>query len=225
MIKVLNTNNETFVIDFNSISLTNSSNNSLFILDSIGVNTTEPIFHDVNIKNTILHTSFNGSPYVYDTNDRLIGQYYTNKFTENDEQYAIFKDNSYIKLEPINLSNEFSIEVLVNPKENGETTYGTLIGNHPGSTNFSGFVILQDGSEDKNSYNFIFGDGIKWMTEQDSKIKLEINKWHYLVITYKKGKIEIYDNGSKVKRLEYPNVTISESDMPIYIGNWMVSGL
>lgn len=119
-------------------------------------------------------------------------------------------------LDPIYLNKDFSIEILVRPNKE-QVPYAAILGNHPGKDYFEGFVIQQN-SVNQNEYTFGFGNGKNWLP--NIKFNLTENRLNHLLIDVRQNTTSIHVNGKfagSVNTIE----SIKNSDMPLYIGNWV----
>jgi len=141
-----------------------------------------------------------------------------NQFFFKNEPNTIYHESSEIfyNQKKINLNNYFTIQVLVRPYAD-QVPYATILGSHPGTNNFEGFVI-QQANLSQNNYSYIFGTGKSW--ESPLKFHLDDNEWNYLVIIAEDEKIFAYNNGILINSTNLGS-TIKNSDIPLDIGNWI----
>jgi hypothetical protein len=109
----------------------------------------------------------------------------------------------------------FSIELLVKPEpRNG--LYAHIIGNHPGSQDYAGFVFhLYD--PEKSIYAFKVGNRKRWSKRICTSIIPE--QWNYLVINLMRNKTTIFHNGNEVAS-EHFNIEINDGDYLVSVGDW-----
>lgn len=119
-------------------------------------------------------------------------------------------------LPPINLKQKFSIELMIKP-EDTQVQYAAVMGNHPGDGH-QGFIIQQD-NENRNVYNFIYGDGSEW--SQPLAFALIPNKASYLSLTNNNGDIRIYIDGKLENSIVSNLNKFENSKLPLSIGNWI----
>jgi hypothetical protein len=141
-----------------------------------------------------------------------------NQFIFKKESDSVYHRNSDIiyPQEKIRLNTNFTVQILVKPAAI-QVPYAAIIGNHPGYNNFEGFVIQQDNTH-QNEYTFTFGNGKSW--ESPVKFHLNENTWNYFVVTVDARKVSVYKNGVLIESTNV-NSTIKNSEMPLYIRNWI----
>jgi hypothetical protein len=118
-------------------------------------------------------------------------------------------------LYPIYLNESFFMEILVRPYK-GQVAYAAILGNHPGK-GYEGFVIQQN-SVNQNEYAFGFGNGKEWLP--NIKFNLTENKLNNLSINVKKNQTSVHIDGKFIGSVDTIE-SIENSDMPLYIGNWV----
>jgi hypothetical protein len=126
-----------------------------------------------------------------------------------------------VKVNPLQVQGKLTVEALLYPAKT-QKQFAAVLGNHPGTENFSGFVIQQDGSPDSSSYYLGYGNGRTWV---DSKIKFKLKPetWHYLVLVMDltgKKMITVADNGEVAAEAPMGNNILKDSDLPMMIANW-----
>jgi len=119
-------------------------------------------------------------------------------------------------LGPIYLNKNFSIEILVRPNR-GQVAYAGILGNHPGKEYYEGFVIQQN-YLNQNEYTFGFGNGKEWLPT--IKFNLAENRINHLLIDVRKNQTSVYVDGKFIGSVDTID-SIKNSDMPLYIGNWV----
>ncbi|WP_019635697.1 LamG-like jellyroll fold domain-containing protein [Paenibacillus fonticola] len=124
--------------------------------------------------------------------------------------------NQGIVLEPVKLTQSFSIEMVVTPGKK-QVSYAHIFGNHPGFNNFEGFV-LQQNNNNNNEFMLSYGDGNGF--NDLLSLSLSPEKNHYLVYSFNKRNVSIYLNGLLASTVIMPSDFVN-SDMPFYIGNWI----
>lgn len=118
-------------------------------------------------------------------------------------------------LDPIYPSENFTLEILVLP-HNEQVAFAAILGNHPGNGT-EGFVI-QRNYMNQNEYTFGFGNGKEWLPSM--KFNLTKNKLNNLLINVRKNQTHIYVDGKLIGSVNTIE-SIKNSDMPLYIGNWI----
>ena len=119
-------------------------------------------------------------------------------------------------LAPVTLGRRFTVEV-IGEAYRGQCAYAHILGNHPGTANFSGFALQQDGDR-KGFYTFAFGDGNGWQPALE--LPLARGRRFYLAITVDGTHVAAYSLGALIGRLE-TSAPLKDSDMPLTIGNWV----
>jgi hypothetical protein len=207
-------------IGFSSISLTGYNNLNYANPDEKRLSKT---LLKINQK-SLIHCRFTDNRIVFNAiNNKNIGINNCKIVNGISGQAAFFRGdvNDLITLHKINLSQRFTVEMILYPFEKN-LNYACLIGNHPGFNDYEGFVIQQNGSLEPNTYVFSAGDGESWMQPiNDSSFFLEPNKFHYLCVVFNNLNVKIYDNGKMVKDVKYKGKALKQSEMPLIIGNWI----
>ncbi len=178
-----------------------------------------------SIEPTIHSLRINKFGYIFD--------YSKQKYTTSNYQKVVNGLNGFavemgaseeiIVLDTVSFRKDLTIEMIINPHKE-QVQNALLIGNHPGTKNYQGFVVQQDGSNDRNSYTLGYGDGKRWISP-NIKFSLSPHKWHYLVIEFdivKHNKIMVFDNGIKISEDSMAQSTLEDSDMPIMVANWFL---
>jgi hypothetical protein len=151
----------------------------------------------------------------WDTSDLLLDNY-------TNEVLNISSKNGVIGLginrNPITLNRSFAIEAIVEPFKD-QVAYAGILGNHPGYNGFEGFVIQQD-YLNQNTYSFGFANGKEWLPSIN--FFLRANELNYLLISVEENTTRVYINGSIVGSCDTKD-SIANSEMPLYIGNWINS--
>jgi hypothetical protein len=109
------------------------------------------------------------------------------------------------------------IELLVRPSES-QKPYAAIVGNHPGSGNYEGFVFQQDRGN-QNTFIFTFGDGKQWVPSP--RVSLTARRWNYVVVGIRNHTIHVFQNGVWLLRVEIRGV-MRNSVMPLHVGNWVL---
>lgn len=118
-----------------------------------------------------------------------------------------------IVLEPITVSENFSIEMIVKPNAvHGDNA--KIINNISDIIGPRGFVIQQNGNN-QNQFIFAYGGGKAF--SPSAVFKLNENQWNYLAITVSKDAVIIYNNG-EVLYSGKSVFAIKNSDIPVTIG-------
>jgi len=120
------------------------------------------------------------------------------------------------ELGPISLGETFSIE-LVGTAYSGQSAHAHLMGNHPGSLNYRGFALQQDGKQE-GAYKFAFGNGKTWLPSV--KFQLPTRTRFYLTFTVERSRIQAYNWGEPVGAVDATD-SLKDSDMPLTVGNWV----
>lgn len=200
---------ETLVLHESDMSLLSKGNAwKLFSID-----TGNMLIDPLSLLITVTSKAQHQSVFMNDSEDTLL------KSTPDTALfYTKFENGNFgngMSFEPISLSENFSIEVLIKPYAN-QPPYASIISNHPGYNYFEGFTIQQDGGS-LNDYSFIFGSGKAW--EPGVRFHLNELEWNFLVTVKSEDKICAYVNGQLVASSNVTN-PLKNSDMRLYIGNW-----
>ncbi|MBF0549569.1 MAG: LamG domain-containing protein [Deltaproteobacteria bacterium] len=127
---------------------------------------------------------------------------------------APFKqDTKVVELKPVQLSDTFTIEAVVKPAKT-QSPYAGILGNHHAE---GGFVIQQRDTE-ANTFYYGYHDGTN--LQESVQVKLQADKWNYLVISQNKTKVTAYVNGKQVASGPVTG-TFKNSALPLIVGNWI----
>lgn len=216
--------NDDTVVDLNSISFNRNEGN---LTHSKKI---KPIAEKVatllsSKPGSLIHSVFNDNYLVFNLiNNELIGYNYgfNAKGLKNDATGFEFGLGTGIHLQPFVFGQQFTIELILKANKNF-STYNGIIGNHPGR-GYDGFVLQQDGSPNYNSYSVGFGDGTKGIDCNGNRnFILQPDEWIYLAIALEKSSMRIFQNGKKIVDIGCNSDLITESELPLFLGNWIAN--
>jgi hypothetical protein len=122
-----------------------------------------------------------------------------------------------ISLSPIELRDQFTIQLIVQPEADFEqANFAHILGNHPGLHNFEGFAI-QRVYQDKERYFLGYGDGATWQNGGD--FTLPSGRKSYVAICFDRGTVRIFSDGRFSPPKILPNW--KASSLPLMIGNFV----
>ena len=116
------------------------------------------------------------------------------------------------KAAPVKLGRKYCLELIVRPAA-AQVPHATIIGNH-GS--FDGFTLEQKGAE-TGVFLFGFGNGQDWETH--GPIKLEADRWNYVVVNVAGDTLTVYVNGRAEVAASLKS-QMKNTEAPVLIGNW-----
>jgi hypothetical protein len=120
---------------------------------------------------------------------------------------------------PVRLGRAFSVEMVVKPAGD-QVPNAALIGNHPGTGDYQGFVICHGGTP--NVYHVVFGTGTRW--DYALGFTLEPGRWSYLAVVVDETAIQAYCDGRLVASRPAAGLVVQESGLPLQIGDWLEGG-
>ncbi|MES2592101.1 MAG: LamG-like jellyroll fold domain-containing protein [Bacteroidota bacterium] len=123
--------------------------------------------------------------------------------------------NNGINLTPIALEENFTIEVLLKPKDTQVDNASVLVNAITDSIGPSGMTFQQNGPND-NEFLFAYGGGKEWTPP--AFFKLQPNEWNYIVISVKENTIKVFNNALLVYTAKSA-FSIKNINAPIVIGN------
>jgi hypothetical protein len=127
--------------------------------------------------------------------------------------YDLGKSGIYLK--PINLNNNFTIELIVKPYTEQVPDANILVSAQTDSVGSAGFAFQQNGP---NTNQFVFGyaGGKSWINPPI--FMLRANEWNYIVVAVNKDEITVYNNGVEVasQKTDFP---IKNVFTPVVINN------
>ncbi len=121
---------------------------------------------------------------------------------------------SGLTLFPIDLNNNFIVELLFKPRTEQDGS-AIILSNTGDDKGYEGIKIQQKGPN-QNQFIFTFGGGNSWSS--DAPFLLHPNEWNYIVIAVKKNTFKIFNNGQMVNsgKLDF---TIKNSRFPLIIAD------
>jgi hypothetical protein len=122
---------------------------------------------------------------------------------------------SFVLPNTIPLPDTFTLELLVRPAS-VQTSYATIISNHPGKKGFQGLVIEQ-AQKRTNYYTLGFGNGKSWMPV--GSFFIPPGDLHYLAVTKDKRQVCAYLDGRRIAE-KLLAADVAASEYPLTIGDW-----
>ncbi len=209
------------ILDFDSLTPIKMDLISDSIFNKKDISFSKPVDEN-NILSTgidsLIHFGLNENRLLYDfVSDNFVGV--DNSADVIAENGSLFTDYSGpIIAKALELTDRYTIELLIKPERN-QNAYAHIIGNHPGTNGFEGFVLQMD-NNNENSYTFSYGNGHEWISTPSFKLNEE--DWNYIIVCVDINKISIYNNGILISSVN-TNGSIKNSELPLYIGNWINS--
>jgi hypothetical protein len=115
----------------------------------------------------------------------------------------------------IDFADDFTIELVGTPLER-QPAYAHLISNHPGSHDYEGLAIRQDG-DIAGSFCVLFGIGSGW--RQSRPVYLAPKRRFYLAVIVEHSRLSVFKDGVHMYSMDMGDVP-RYSDLPLTVGNW-----
>ena len=119
-----------------------------------------------------------------------------------------------IESAPLNLKDEFTIELIVKPTGIQQTN-AVILNNQSKFDGVKGFTLQHNGNA--NQYGFGYSNGSAYIPSVF--FTLTDNVWHNLAIVVTKDVIKVYDNGNLLITGNAGGLPIANSELPLFIGN------